>query len=231
MIKIKRNPYVINTGYHFTRSSNLNSILDKGISPIKLHEELICHIENTISEYNENNEKDNIIEITDDDISIIEYYLFDRKRPVFLTTTIDIDFDIETYVKSYIKDRNLRLKLNCSSFDCFPDYHTLLIDHYFKIFLLNEILYLCIDLYKSKISKDIAMYILEKYNITFKYDFISKKPLIYNEKNLKNIRFVGISFKDLKKDVILHEMLINYTKCFCINNIISSDKILDMSLI
>lgn len=226
MIKIK-NPYTTDVGYHFTESSNLNSILDKGIVPVKLDKELTSHAENTLLEYNKENKKDNIIEIIDEDLLFIEYFIFDKKRPVFLT----ISSNIETSVKDYIESKNLRLKLDCSSFDCFPDYHTLLIDHYFKIFLLNGILYLCIDLYKSKISKDIAMYIMEKYNATFKYDFISKEPLIYNEKNLKNIRFVGISFKDLKKDIILHEMLINYTKCFCINNIITSDKILDMLLI
>lgn len=226
----RRNPYMINIGYHFTKSSNLNSILDKGILPIRLDKELISHVENTLSEYNEENKKDDVIEIIDEDLLFVEYFIFDKKRPIFLTTSDNINSDIETSIKDYIRNKDLQLKIDCSSFKCFPDYHTLIIDHYLKIFLSNKSLYLCIDLFKSKISKDIADYVMEKYTV-FEYDRYYKIPLFYRGNNSKNIRFTGISFKDLDKDATLQNMLIEYTKCFCINNLIPSDKILDISLI
>lgn len=214
--KSRKNPY--NIGYTFTSSDNVKSILKKGLIPTKLFSRKDKdHVTSIVSDY----DFDSVYKMEESRIFFIEYYIFNKQRPLFFTNSENIEEIIHAHLKDYIRMKNIMIKVDCSEYKQYPDYHTLIIDHYFEIFLHQNTFYFCINAYKSIISKDIYEYVKNKYNILFDRDL---NRITKIRKNM----YAAIPFDDLSKDDLLNKMFIDYTNCFCINNKIPSDRILEI---
>lgn len=98
--KLKRNPYIVDYGYHLTSSNYLDSILEKGLLP-----------KNVIKVYNEQ----------------IDLY-YNYQIPIFFFLEKSIDSIITQYNKEHLKSRDILLTVNINKFSQLPDIPSFLED-------------------------------------------------------------------------------------------------------
>lgn len=209
-IKKKKNPYLSKYGYHFTNSFRLDNILNKGLLVNYNRGGFIADSEKYIDSYKEWM-IDQISKYKfDSNKNYLDYFLFEFKTPLFFTDLPDINrFNTESMQDYADRYFDLILKIDVSEYNQYPDYHMLLIDYDCKIHYDNSF-YFLIDIHTrlyQKLSK-----VLNNYPVIFR-------------------NFKAIPFEDLKTNENLQLEIISYTNCFCIDQDIPPEKIIDISYI
>lgn len=215
-IKKKKNPYLSKYGYHFTNSFRLDNILNKGLLVNYNRGGFIAGLDAADADAVERRlaEVWMIDQISkykfDSNKNYLDYFLFEFKTPLFFTDLPDINrFNTESMQDYADRYFDLILKIDVSEYNQYPDYHMLLIDYDCKIHYDNSF-YFLIDIYTrlyQKLSK-----VLNNYPVIFR-------------------NFKAIPFEDLKTNENLQLEIISYTNCFCIDQDIPPEKIIDISYI
>lgn len=109
--KLKRNPYIVDYGYHLTSSKYLDSILEKGLTP--------------------SNKDISFLYIR----KAINYLIYDKLSPIYFLDIPDLK-KIPKKLKTYFDESkfDILLKVNVSSFNQLPDVYALIADYKFDIF-------------------------------------------------------------------------------------------------
>lgn len=110
MKKSKRNPYVVEYGYHLTHKKELSSILEKGLLP-----------------------KYRGLQSTSARLYNIQKDVYKSIRPIYFLTTPDIEkltFNMKEDLIYYLK-YDIILKVEVSNYNQIPDYNCLILDYGF----------------------------------------------------------------------------------------------------
>ncbi len=214
-------------GYHFTNNYSIKDILSHGLLINYEQKELPYYYKVTLIDLIKNNDN-----LPSRNVLFLDYFIFNRKRPLFFIDTPDINRFTTKSMLEYVESKfNLFLKIDVSDYNQYPDYHMLVIDYGCRIHYIDNNFYFLInhnkDLYSQYINtninhnKDLYLYL---YDILNYYDY---KTIIIN-----NItKYTAIPFEDLKTNENLQLELIAYTNCFCIDQDIPPEKIIDISYI
>jgi len=184
MKKRKKNPYVVDYGYHLTNKDRVSSILDKGLIPkYKGHA------------------------TSNTDINDIQKDLYRNIRPIYFLDIPNVK-KLTKQMKAYIHDiagYDTMLKIDVRDYNQVPDYNSLLLDYRF---------------------------IYRKYRGENEPSLRVFKDYVKDNKFKKILSFYGrdeyefiIPLSELKNNEELQAELIYFTETFCVDEIISPDKI------
>jgi len=184
MKKRKKNPYVVDYGYHLTNKDRVSSILEKGLIPkYKGHNTSYA------------------------DVYDIQKDLYRNIRPIYFLDIPDVK-KLTKQMKVYIHEAgyDTMLKIDVRDYNQVPDYNSLLLDYRFiyrKYQGENEP---GLRIFKDYVKDNKFKKILSSYYERDKYEFI-------------------IPLSELKNNEELQAELIYFTETFCVDEIISPDKI------
>lgn len=162
----------------------------------------------------------------------LDYFIFNRKRPLFFIDKPDIDRFTTKNMLDYAGSKfSLFLKIDVSDYYQYPDYHMLIIDYGCRIHYIDNSFYFLINQNKDLYSQYTNININHDKNLySYLYDLLNKYG--YITITINNVtKYTAIPFKDLKTNEELQLELISYTNCFCIDQNIPPENIIDMSYI
>lgn len=185
MKKRKKNPYVVDYGYHLTNKDRISSILDKGLIPkYKGHD------------------------VGNIDINNMQKDLYRNIRPIYFLDIPNVK-KLTKQMKAYIHDiagYDTMLKIDVRDYNQVPDYNSLILDYRFVYRKYNGENEPSLRVYKDHIKDVKFKKTLSSYGKSDDYEII-------------------LPLSELKNNENLQAELIYFTETFCVDEIISPDKI------
>ncbi len=188
MKRKRKNPYVVDYGYHLTNRDKVPSILEKGLIP-----KYKGHATSNM------------------DINNIQKDLYQNIRPIYLLDIPNVK-KLTKQMKAYIHaiaDYDTILKIDVRDYNQVPDYNSLILDYGFEYRKYQNENEPGLRIFKDKIKDIKFKKILSSYGEDDEYEFI-------------------IPLSELKNNENLQAELIYFTETFCVDEIISPDKIKDV---
>lgn len=141
----RRNPYLVEYGYHFTNSKNVDSIMKNGLVP--------------------GFKNDDYYENLYDCVKKIADRIYNKKSPIYFSD-IPSERNLPETLKQHFRSNNYDtcLKVNVSSLNQTPDIFMLIIDYGFTCFNDGLFYYLVADSRLNVKNNKSLKYQLDKYN-------------------------------------------------------------------